>query len=149
MLKRLPGSVLRPGMKEPRGSISPSEEILTGAQSMTDIPNGSLVILVEPGDAQEFGHLIDLAERQIHEGRPVFLRPLGTPVPDYSVLKPLRTVVESTRTSQGLLLRLDGDVLDRLDRIAVAKGVDPTSIAKRWIEEGIQHETQRDPRLAS
>jgi hypothetical protein len=58
-------------------------------------------------------------------------------------------VFDSIRTPQGLLIRLDGDVLARLDRIANAAGVDSASIARRWIEEGLEHEAERDPRLAS
>jgi hypothetical protein len=56
---------------------------------------------------------------------------------------------DSIRSSHGLILRLDGDVLDRIERIAVAKGTDPTTVARTWIEEGIRQETDNDPRLAS
>jgi uncharacterized protein YuzE len=124
-------------------------EILSGAQNLNDIPTDSLIILVESGNTQELGHLVDLAEQRRRGERPVILRPLDASLPDRSLVKPWNTDVRTTGSSRGLLLHLDGDVLDRLDRIANAKGVDATSIAKRWIEEGIQHETQRDPRLAS
>lgn len=56
---------------------------------------------------------------------------------------------DSIRSSQGLILRLDGDVLDRIERIAAVKGTDPTTVARTWIEEGLRQETDNDPRLAS
>ena len=65
-------------------------------------------------------------------------------------LEPLDDVVfESVRSSQGLLIRFDGELLERLDRIADATGSNSTSVIKRMIEDGIQQETERDPRLAS
>jgi hypothetical protein len=65
-------------------------------------------------------------------------------------LEPVDDIVfGSIRTSRGLLLRLDGDVLERLDRIADATGSDAPSVARRMIEDGIRRETERDPHLAS
>lgn len=65
-------------------------------------------------------------------------------------LEPVDDVVfESVRSSQGLMVRFDGDILERLDRIAAATGSDSKSVIKRMVEEGIRHETKRDPRLAS
>jgi hypothetical protein len=65
-------------------------------------------------------------------------------------LEPIENVVfESVRSSQGLMVRFDGDILERVDRIATATGSDSRSVIKRMVEEGIRHESERDPRLAS
>ena len=65
-------------------------------------------------------------------------------------LEPVDDIVfGSIRSSRGLLLRLDGDVLEVLDRIADATGSDAPSVARRLIEEGIRQETERNPGLGS
>jgi hypothetical protein len=65
-------------------------------------------------------------------------------------LEPVDDIVfGSIRTPRELLLRLDGEILVRLDRIAAATGENSGSIARRWIEEGIHQEVERDPRLAN
>lgn len=65
-------------------------------------------------------------------------------------LEPVDDVVfGSIRTPHGLLVRLDGEVLERLDRLAESQGVDSTSVVKRLIEEGVRHATAQDPSLGA
>lgn len=126
-----------------------AQEILTRAQNLADIPTNSLVILVESGSTQAFDHLLNLAEQRRRGGRSVILRPLDVPFSDRTASHSSATDERNTTPAQGLLLNLDRDMLARLDRIAHTKGVDSASVAKRWIEEGIERETERDPRLTS
>jgi hypothetical protein len=57
-------------------------------------------------------------------------------------------VIGPIRTSRGLIVRFSGDVLERMERIAALKGTSPSSMARMWIEQGIEQEIRRDPRLA-
>jgi len=119
-----------------------ARSIVTNGWNSDEIPDDALIILAEPGDPQRLDHLVDLADRQ----HPAFLQPLVEPPSRESGGNANSEAVPNPRR---LSLLLEGDVLKRLDRIAAATGVDSASIAKRWIEEGIRNEMERDPRLAS
>jgi uncharacterized protein YuzE len=109
--------------------------------NLDEIPDDALIILSEPGDAQRLDDLIELTDRE----RPAFLHTLGESI----AREATGFAAPEEQYPHHLSLHLEGDVLKRLDRIADATGSSPTSVAIRMIEEGIQHEVERDPRLAS